>query len=231
MTEKIFWSEPYRSELSTVISGVEGQVITLEKTIFFAFSGGQESDEGSIGGIEVISAEAVGKDIFYTLSEGHGLEVGQPVVVAIDWPRRYRLMRLHFAAELVLELVMKHMQPVEKIGAHIAASKARIDVLREQSITGELPRIQEMAQAVIDADHPIVSAFSRETEQLRYWEISGFARVPCGGTHLRSTGEVGTLSLARKNPGRGKERINIFVSNMEPPYPVNNRQGDLVDSP
>lgn len=50
----------------------------------------------------------------------------QDVVMTIDWPRRYRLMRLHFAAELILEIVTQKYQ-LEKVGAHIAESKARID--------------------------------------------------------------------------------------------------------
>ena len=64
---------------------------------------------------------------------------------------------------------------------------------------------------MIAADAAIVSAFSDETAERRYWEIAGFARVACGGTHLRRTGEVGRLELRRKNPGKGKERIELYV--------------------
>ena len=73
-----------------------------------------------------------------------------------------------------------------------------------------LPLTQQ-AQALVDADHPIVSAFSDEASQRRYWEIDGFARVSCGGTHLKRTGEVGGLTLKRKNIGKGKERVEIHA--------------------
>jgi Ser-tRNA(Ala) deacylase AlaX len=56
-----------------------------------------------------------------------------------------------------------------------------------------------------------VSAFSDEAAERRYWEIAGFAQVACGGTHLKSTGEVGKLALKRKNVGKGKERIEIYL--------------------
>ena len=46
---------------------------------------------------------------------------------------------------------------------------------------------------------------------MRYWEIEGFARVPCGGTHLKRTGEVGNIALKRKNIGKGKERIEVYA--------------------
>ena len=50
-----------------------------------------------------------------------------------------------------------------------------------------------------------------ENEQ-RYWEVPNFARVPCGGTHLKRTSEVGKLSLKRKNIGKGKERIEVYAT-------------------
>src|SRR5262249_18484344 len=80
---------------------------------------------------------------------------------------------------------------VEKTGAHIAVDKARIDFAWPESIAPLLPLLRDEAQALVDADHPIVSAFSDEPAQRRYWEIAGFARVPCGGTHLRRTSEIG----------------------------------------
>jgi Ser-tRNA(Ala) deacylase AlaX len=66
-------------------------------------------------------------------------------------------------------------------------------------------------QALVRADQPITSAFEDEAGERRYWEVPGFARVRCGGTHLRRTGEVGDIQLKRKNVGRGKERIEIYV--------------------
>ena len=63
--KKLFWVNPYQTELKTKVSSVDGNKVTLEETIFFAFSGGQESDHGSIGGYEVLEAKKVGKEIFY----------------------------------------------------------------------------------------------------------------------------------------------------------------------
>ncbi|MBN1121028.1 MAG: alanyl-tRNA editing protein [Anaerolineae bacterium] len=212
MTDKIFWLDPYRTELETRVAAVDGGDITLSKTIFYAFSGGQESDMGTIGGYPVLRAEKVGTSIRCTLPPDHGLAPGDLVIVSIDWERRYALMRLHFAAEIVLELVYQTLPGIEKIGAHIAPDKARLDFAWDGNISEVFPDIQQRADALITADHPIISAFSDEAREERYWEIKGFARVPCGGTHLRTTGEVGAIALRRKNPGRGKERIEVTVS-------------------
>lgn len=211
MTHKVFWDDPYQTSLMTTITRVEADRVWLAATIFYAFSGGQESDHGTIAGQPVLLAEKTGRDIAYSLPPEHGLQAGEQVEVVIDWPRRYRLMRLHFAAELTLETIYRDFPGVEKLGAHIAEDKARIDFALAEPITPHLAAISQQVQAIIDADLPIISAFSDPLQQRRYWEVAGYSRVPCGGTHLRRTGEVGTLQLKRKNVGKGKERVSIEI--------------------
>jgi Ser-tRNA(Ala) deacylase AlaX len=209
MTKKLFWDDPTFAVLDTVVESVDGDEVSLVETIFFAESGGQESDEGTIGGLPVLEARTDGMRILYRMPAGHGLAAGDPVRVEIDPERRRRLVRLHFAAELVLELVYRSASGIEKVGAHIAANKARIDFRYDGNISDLfLPVLTEVARLVA-ADLPITSAFEDEAPERRYWEVPGFARVPCGGTHPRSTAEIGAIVLTRKNPGKGVERIEI----------------------
>jgi len=215
MTQKLFWQDPYQTQLETLITRVDGNDVTVAETIFYAFSGGQESDHGTLGGHEVLKAQKNGKEIVYTLPEGHGLRVGDTVTMTIDWERRYRLMRLHFAAELVLELAYQNLKGIEKIGAHISQDKARIDFKWPQSIAASFPLLAGEANRIIGEDRPILSAYSDEANERRYWEVTGFARVPCGGTHLKRTGEVGKIKLKRDNIGKGKERIEVYLSPKE----------------
>ncbi len=211
MTIKTFWKDPYLTELETSITSVNEDCITLAETIFYAFSGGQESDAGSIGTYPVLKAEKKSTEIYYTLPKGHTLKTGDAVQVIIDWHRRYQLMRLHFAAEIVLELVSQQCPNIIKVGAHISQNKARIDFKWDRPISPLLHLIEQEAQNIIDAQLPILSAFSDETSERRYWKIDGFAQVPCGGTHIKNTEEVGIIQLKRANPGKGQERIEIFV--------------------
>ena len=211
MTTKAFWSEPYSTSHDATVTSVSGADVTLDSTIFFAFSGGQESDRGTIGGFPVQSAKKDGVNIIYTLPQEHGLSLGQKVVVEIDWARRYRLMRLHFAAELVLELFYTELNGVEKVGAHIAQEKARIDFAWPENIGPLLPKIAEDANRIISSNLNIRTGFEDEVNERRYWEIEGLSRVPCGGTHVRRTGEIGPIRLKRSNIGKGKERVDIFL--------------------
>lgn len=212
MCKKQFWVNPYQTAHLTKVSWLEGDQVELEETIFYAESGGQESDTGTIAGITVLKAEKQGRTIRYTLEQPPAFSVGEEVWVKIDWPRRYQLMKLHFAAELVLELFYQQFSNVEKIGAHISQDKSRIDFYWPESIASLLPSVTEQANHLIAQDTPILSAFSDEAEERRYWQVEGFAKVPCGGTHLKSTGEVGPIRLKRKNIGGGKERVEIYLT-------------------
>ena len=211
-TTKLFWEHPYQTTLETVVTASADNRVRLRETIFYAFSGGQESDAGTIGRHQVLAASKNDFDIDYLLADGHGLKPGDAVQVVIDWERRYRLMRLHFAAELILELAYQQLPAIEKIGAHIAEQKARLDFLWPENISSQFPLLLEQARQLITADRPIISDYSDREKQRRYWEVEGFARVACGGTHLRRTGEVGDIRLKRKNIGGGKERIEVILA-------------------
>lgn len=207
---KIFWEDPYQHTLITKVAAVEENKILLAETIAFSFSGGQESDKATINGLSVMDSAIEGNLIYYTLKENHGLSPGDEVTMEIDWPRRNRLMRLHFAAELILELVTRKLG-LEKIGAHIAENKARIDFAFDKNISSIFPELLSEYNEIIKKDEPIKTGYSDEENQRRFWKIDDFAEVPCGGTHCKSTGEVGFITLKRVNIGGGKERIEIHL--------------------
>jgi alanyl-tRNA synthetase len=209
---KIFWENPYQTTLSTIVKTVDKNIITLHETIAYAFAGGQQSDDGTINGYRILKAEKRDKEIFYTIDESHNLQVNDPVQMTIDWEKRYKIMKLHFAAEIILELVNQHFNRPEKIGANITSEKSRIDFIWENNISEMFPLLEEKSRDLIAANLPITSAFSDEENERRYWEIAGFARVSCGGTHIKTTGEIGALRLKRDRQGKNKERIEIYLA-------------------
>jgi len=210
---KLFWENPYLTELETKVTSVNYNIITLGQTIAFAFLGGQQSDSGTIGGFQIIEAKKEGKEIFYTIEHNHNLILNQNVMVIINWEKRYKLMKLHFAAEIILELVYQNYNHPEKMGANITVDKARIDFLWDGKISEIFPELISKANSIINSNLDILSAFDDEVNERRYWYIEGFAKVSCGGTHLKKTGEIGLISLKRHNLGSGKERIEIYLQN------------------
>lgn len=209
--KKVFWDNPYQHSLTTKVTAIQGAEVLLEETIAYSFSGGQESDQGFINGMEILSSRMDGTLIYYTLPENHGLLENSLVEMTINWQRRYQLMRLHFAAELILEIVTK-LYGLEKMGAHISEKKSRIDFKSDTNISCHFEEILQHYKEVIDKDYPIQTGFTDEARQRRYWKIEGFAEVPCGGTHVKSTAEVGLVTLKRVRPGKSLERIEIYLA-------------------
>jgi len=209
---KMFWEDPYLDELKTTVTSVNQDIVTLKETIAYAFAGGQQSDEGTIGGYKIITAEKNGIEIHYTIESGHNLKPGDEVLQKINWEKRYKIMKLHFAAEIILELVNQNFGNPEKIGANITSEKARIDFIWENNISEMFPLLETKAKELIEENKAIKSAFSNEQDQIRYWKIEGFGQVPCGGTHIKRTGEIGNLRLKRERQGKNKERIEIYLA-------------------
>ncbi|WP_395825242.1 hypothetical protein [Collimonas sp.] len=96
---------------------------------------------------------------------------------------------------------------IERIGAHISADKARVDFSHESSIAALFPQIEQEAAALSQADLPIVTALTDEAAQRRYRKVAGLARMACGGTHPRSTAEIGLLKLKRKTLARARSAL------------------------
>lgn len=215
--EKVFWIDPYQTSLITKVVEVSNDRFLFEKTIAYSFSGGQESDRAFINQMPILESKIEGKFIYYTLPPYHNLSVGDGVIMTIDWPRRYRLMRLHFAAELILEIVTQKFH-LEKIGVHIAEDKAWIDFVYPDHISSLFEDILESYNEIILADYPIKTGFFDNTSERRFWKIDGFAKVPCEGTYVKSTKEVGFVTLKRARSGRTAERIQIYqISSVKEP--------------
>lgn len=206
--KKVFWENPYQQTLTTTVTSVDGNTMLFDATIAYSFAGGQESDKAWVNGIQILDSKREGNLIYYTLPDEHGLKSGDTVEMTIDWQRRNRLMRLHFAAELILEIVTQKYH-LEKVGAHIAEHKSRIDFKSDTNITTHFDEILAQYNDIIRRNLPIEKGYSDVENQRRYWKIEGFAQVPCGGTHVNSTAEVGYVTLKRDRPGKGIERIEI----------------------
>ena len=234
MTEKLFLDDPrLRSATATVLaSAPEG--IVLDRTVFYARSGGQPGDVGVLrwaGGKTAIAdtVKGEGETILHIPAPGAALPpVGGSVEGEIDWERRYRLMRMHTAMHLLCSLIKGAAVTGGSVGADRSRldfdlpnppPKAEIEAGLNALIEADHPvRIEWVDEAVLDADPALVRTMSvappRGTGRLRLMRIGeGDVLVdlqPCGGTHVARTGEIGRLSVLKiENKGRQNRRIII----------------------
>lgn len=211
MTKKLFYQDPYKTECEAIVLNVMGPEVTLDQTCFFAFSGGQASDSGSINDIPVKQAIASGDDIVYVLEQVPSFKEGDKVIVKIDENKRRKLMRLHSAAHIIYFLFAEKTGIKKLIGSNIEENKARLDFQYPEPIVDMLPKVEEKASQIFSQDIEIKTFPEGNDENRRLWECKEW-KCPCGGTHVKSTKEIGKVQLKRKNIGSGKERIEITLS-------------------
>jgi misacylated tRNA(Ala) deacylase len=233
MTELLFRADAYLPDAEAKVLGInDRRGIILDRTVFYATGGGQPGDAGTIertGGSPVPIATAVyGEDkseVVHVPAEGAALpEPGETVRAVLDWQRRYRHMRIHTGLHL-LSVVL----PFPVTGGQIGADEGRLDF----DIDGEVPakdEIEEKLNALVSADYPVSTEWISDEELLanpgmvktmkvkppmgtgrvRLVRIGDIDLQPCGGTHVKATGEIGRLAIGKiENKGKQNRRVRI----------------------
>lgn len=216
--KKLFWEDPYLTKIQSTVQEIRDTEVLLDQTIIYSFSGGQESDEGTIDGYPVVTSRISNENgnIIYSLQDTDSFQLGKSVTCEINWEKRYRVMKLHSATHIALAILydMKGHMPV--IGANISSEKGRIDFRCNEPLNPLIPRVQEQIDELIKQNLEIITAAdsASNNNEKRTWKIGEMGEnwiISCGGTHPKQTGEIGAIKLKRKNIGAGKERIEITL--------------------
>jgi misacylated tRNA(Ala) deacylase len=241
MTELLYRDDPYLAETDATVTaisgdGVSGDGVELDRTIFYAASGGQPGDSGRLtweGGHALVTDTVhPGGDrarIHHRL-DGTPPPPGTRVSLALDWERRHRLMRMHTALHL-LSVVL----PYGVTGGQIGEEKGRLDFDMPEP-PDDLPAIEAALNAHVIADFSVSAEWIGEDElaarpemvktmkvkppvgqgRVRLVRIGGpdpLDLQPCGGTHVRSTGEIGPLRLGKiEKKGRENRRVSLHFA-------------------
>lgn len=235
MTELLFRDDQYARECESNVLAINDRGgILLDRTVFYALSGGQAGDRGALigeDGAEYPIALAVfddKRDVVHVPAEaGNTPQAGMAVRARLDWDTRYAHMRMHTCMHLLCALIQF---PVT--GGSIAGEAGRLDfdvpeaVLDKEDLTARL-------NALIDADHPVTEDWISDKElaanpdMVRTMAVkppmgSGRVRLvkigekgeidlqPCGGTHVKSTGEIGPVVVSKiEKKGRQNRRVRV----------------------
>lgn len=231
MTQELFREDSYLRECDATVVAIDDGAVILDRTIFYPLGGGQQGDTGEItcAGVKAIVVDTRygdGGTIRHVIEENSDLpEVGQHVRASIDWDKRYRHMRMHTALHL-LGSVLKY----GVTGGNISAAKSRLDFDMEDTIDKEA--VGAAMRSLVAADHAVTCRWITEEElaaqpdlvrtmsvrppkgkgKVRLLEIEGVDLQPCGGTHVRSTAEVGAVRIGKiEKKGKRNRRVNIHL--------------------
>lgn len=231
MTEELFREDAYLESCeAAVVDCGEGGVV-LDRTVFYPLGGGQPGDTGTLrwSGTEVRVIDTRYDDegrIRHVLEPGAALPaVGTPVLAAIDWERRYRHMRMHTAMHL-LGAILKY----GVTGGNISTEKSRLDFDMDDTVDRDA--VGEALSELVAGDYPVSCRCVSEEEldahpelvrtmsvapprgkgSVRLLEIADVDLQPCGGTHVRSTAEVGAVRIGKvEKKGRQNRRVNLHL--------------------
>ena len=233
MTEELFRADPYARTCEAVVVAADEGGIELDRTVFYAKGGGQPGDTGSLlaaGGrvvpiVDTTVDRGTGRHLHVAGPGAPGLAAGDTVTAGIDWERRHRLMRMHTCLHLLCAVVHG---PVT--GGSVGEAKGRLDfdlpdeTLDKDHITAELNRL-------IEEDHPVGATWITDDEmaakpemvrtmsvkppmgtgRVRMMEVEGVDLQPCGGTHVKATGEIGRVRVGKiEKKGRHNRRVNVL---------------------
>jgi len=239
-TQLLYYKDAYIREFEAKVVKIqkpnEEYQILLDQTAFYPLGGGQPADTGVIKGekgeIKVSDVRMVSGRVVHISKEITGeIKEGDHVRGIIDWERRYALMLNHTSAHLMAEALRKATGlPMEVVGSGIDIDKVRLDLAYEGSLGPLLPEIEKIADDIVKENRLVVAKTMKREEAQRYVErfheslktlppqvqevrvveIEGLHACACGGTHLRNTGEIGSIKiLKRGSKGKGVERIEF----------------------
>ena len=230
---KIFEQNAYKKEIETKIKEIdtENNTVKLEDTIFYGKSGGQPGDTGEIIAdgqkIEVNETIKTEDSIKNILDNINGLSINQKITARINWDKRYKYMRMHSALHLMCASI-----PLGVTGGQIGYEKSRLDFNDpEKKINKE--ELQKKINELMKQDHEIIYEYidSKILEsqpelirtmsvkppkidgKLRFVKIGNIDFQPCGGTHVKSTIEIGKIIIGKiENKGKMNRRVNILLN-------------------
>jgi len=242
-TDCLFREDSYLKDCEAKVvaiteQGGQGIGIVLDRTVFYANSGGQPGDTGELvtaDGARIAIADTVYTDklkteIAHILSPAAGaasVSIGDAVRVVIDWDKRYARMRAHTALHLLSAVL-----PYPVTGGSVGDGDGRLDFdipdggLDKDAIAARLAEMIATDAAVtsrwiddaeLEANPGLVKTMSVKppmgTGRVRLIEIEGLDLQPCGGTHVRKVGEIGAVTVTGiEKKGKQNRRVRIALA-------------------
>jgi alanyl-tRNA synthetase len=225
MTQRIYYSEPYRRSFDATVLGVDTVTghshVTLDQTAFYPTSGGQPFDTGTLGGAAVTDViDREDGTIAHVVSGS--LRVGEVVSGEIDWARRFDHMQQH-TGQHVLSAAFARLCGVRTESFHMGQQSSTIDLAREVS-ESEIAKAEDDANRIVWEDRPVAIRFataqeaaamplrkeSGRTGALRLIDVQEYDLSACGGTHVERTGAIGLIAIGSWEKFKGGSRIEFL---------------------
>ena len=227
-SEPLYLENSYMKDFYATVVKSGPKFVVLDRTAFYPEGGGQPSDIGIITyndeTINVLKVMKRGSDIYHYL-DGN-LPKGVKIHGEIDWSRRFIYMRLHSGEHLLTGLF-------ESMGSgpKVFSSFSQLDFQPSEINVDTVKTVWDKFDGIIDEDVEVRTYYTERdklnvrddsrkqsflekipssVKELRIVEIDDYAKTFCMGTHVKRTGEIGTLKSLKVEPKKHRRKIVYF---------------------
>lgn len=236
MTDELFREDAYLQSCEAVVTAVGAEGVVLDRTVFYPMGGGQPGDIGTLrrtdGRIVTITdtrkGSAPGEIVHVPAAGEESPALGERVTAAIDWTRRHRHMRMHTCLHLLCAVI-----PAGVTGGQVGEARSRLDFDIGELVLDKA-EIERKLNELIAANHAATPRWISDAELAATPDLvrtmsvkppTGHGRVrlldigpgvdlqPCGGTHVRATGEIGPVVVEKiENKGKRNRRVVVALA-------------------
>ena len=224
MTIRLYLEDPFRRSFEARIVATRdspaGPQVALDCTCFYPEGGGQPADQGTLSGVAVVDVQEEGGLVWHLLAEPLQATTVQGQV---DWARRFDHMQQHTGQHILSQVLLSRLG-AETVSFHLGAELATIDLDRTDLSAAELEAVEDEVNRLVTDDLPVRSYFVSpedlprlnlrkpppKAERIRIVEVVGVDLSACGGTHVRSTGQIGLVKVRRLERYKGGTRLEFL---------------------
>jgi alanyl-tRNA synthetase len=221
VTQRLYYNDSYLAEFTAKVTAVEGERVYLDRTAFYPTSGGQPHDLGELGGVKVIDVVDEEQRIAHVLSALPALAPGADVSCRVDWTRRFDFMQQHTGQHL-LSAVFEELFGHKTVSVHFGDAYSTLDLDTESLSAEGALHAERRANDIVLENRPVTMDFEdalnasglrkavERTGTIRTVSIRDVDKSACGGTHVRTTGEIGSVMIRRVEKHKKQSRIEFL---------------------
>lgn len=228
MTQKLYLDRSYETVFEAAVVSSQptdnGATLVLDRTLFYPESGGQLSDTGSIGDAEVLDVQEAGNDTVVHTVKGKVPATGT-IHGMINWPRRFDHMQQH-TGQHILSRAFIQTDRLDTVSFHMGEDTCTIDLDGAAPDAAAIRRAEDLSNEIIKENRPIdittipieqvnMSELRRKVpegvREARIVTVRDFDVIPCCGTHVRTTGELGMIKVLKTEKVKNFQRVHFKV--------------------
>ena len=221
MTRRLYYDDSYLMDFDATVVGTDGMKVYLDQSAFYPTSGGQPFDVGELSGARVVDVIDEDSRIAHMLSSPATFAIGTAVKGHVQWTRRFDHMQQHTGQHL-LSAVFADLFGHDTVSVHFGDQSSTLDLGTDILSREAVLRAERRANELVLEGRPVTVAFedarsaaglrkpSDRAGEIRIVSIDALDQSACGGTHVRSTAEIGPVSIRKVEKTKKQVRVEFL---------------------